>query len=92
MRTTGVRRPCQKARDGRAQERERREVLKRSLAQLNPRQRLALVLRYFQGMSSREISEVLQCSDGTVRNLLFRSMKKLREVLGEEQRRKEALL
>jgi RNA polymerase sigma-70 factor (ECF subfamily) len=33
--------------------------LHRSLSRLNPRQRLALVLRYFQGMSSREISGAL---------------------------------
>lgn len=62
-------------------DRETRETLARALACLNPRQRLAVVLRYFQGMSTREISAVLECSEGTARNLLFRSLGKLRGVL-----------
>ena len=75
--------------EGRIRDSERRELLRRSLAELNPRQRFAIVLRYFHGMSSREISEILQCSDGTVRNVLFRSLRKLRSVLSTK---KEALL
>jgi RNA polymerase sigma-70 factor (ECF subfamily) len=67
--------------EDRLRERETREALARALACLNPRQRLAVVLRYFQGMSTREISAVLQCSEGTARNLLFRSLRKLRGVL-----------
>jgi RNA polymerase sigma-70 factor (ECF subfamily) len=62
-------------------ERETRQALARSLVALNPRQRLAVVLRYFQGMSTREIAAVLECSEGTARNLLFRSLRKLRGVL-----------
>ncbi len=61
--------------------RESREALHRSLAALPPRQRLAVVLRYFQGMSAREIGAALACSEGTARNLLFRSLRKLRSVL-----------
>jgi RNA polymerase sigma-70 factor (ECF subfamily) len=67
--------------EDRLHERETREALARSLTCLNPRQRLAVVLRYFQGMSTREISTVLECSEGTARNLLFRSLRKLRGVL-----------
>ena len=62
-------------------ERERRELIQRSVEELNPRQRLAIVLRFFHGMSSQEIAEVLHCSDGTARNLLFRSLRKLRDIL-----------
>ena len=60
---------------------ETREALHRSLSLLNPRQRLAVVLRYFEGMSSRQISTVLECSEGTARNTLVRGMRKLRTAL-----------
>ena len=57
------------------------EALHRSLASLSPRQRLAVVLRYFEGLSSREISAVLACTEGTARNILFRSLEKLRTLM-----------
>jgi RNA polymerase sigma-70 factor (ECF subfamily) len=62
-------------------EREAHEALHRSLSALSPRQRLAVVLRYFQGMSAREIGTVLECSEGTARNILFRSLRKLQSIL-----------
>jgi len=64
-------------------EREVHDALHRSLSSLNPRQQLALVLRYFQGMSTREIAGTLECSEGTARNILFRGLSKLRSVMTE---------
>jgi RNA polymerase sigma-70 factor (ECF subfamily) len=64
-------------------EREAHDALHRSLSSLNPRQQLALVLRYFQGASTREISGALECSEGTARNILFRGLRKLRAVMRE---------
>jgi len=61
--------------------RESREALHRSLESLNPRQRLAVILRYFKGMSPSQISTILKCSEGTTRNILFRSLQKLRTAL-----------
>jgi RNA polymerase sigma-70 factor, ECF subfamily len=66
-------------------ERETRGALHRSLASLTPRHRLAVVLRYFQGMSPGDIAAVLECSEGTARNILFRSLRKLRTVLSESE-------
>ena len=60
---------------------ETREALHRSLESLTPRQRLAVVLRYFQGMSTRQISTALACSEGTARNILFRGLRQLRTTL-----------
>lgn len=57
---------------------EKREFLKQGLSHLGPRHRLAVVLRYFDEMSIREIAECLQCSQGMVKNILFRSLKKMR--------------
>ena len=61
--------------------REHREVLMKSVAGLNPRQREAVVLRYFEGMSIREISTVLGCSEGTTKSHLFRGINKLRDMM-----------
>jgi RNA polymerase sigma-70 factor (ECF subfamily) len=66
--------------------RESREALHRSLASLNPRQRLAVVLRYFRGMTPSQIATVLECSEGTTRNILFRALQKLRgELIAAEE-------
>ena len=59
-------------------ERERRSRLLDEMEHLNPRQRLAVTLRYFEQMPVREIAEALDCSVGNVKNLLFRSLEKLR--------------
>jgi RNA polymerase sigma-70 factor (ECF subfamily) len=66
--------------------RETEQALHSSLAALPSRQRLAVVLRYFQGMSAREIAAVLECSEETARNTLLRSLRKLRNALaGSEE-------
>lgn len=51
------------------------------LAQLAPRQRAAIVLRYWQGLDEAEIATVLQCRPGTVGSLLHRGIARLREVI-----------
>ena len=66
--------------------------LHKALAQLNRRQRLVLVLRYFEDKSERETAELLSCSVGTVKSLASRALAKLRELapeLGDESTRKE---
>lgn len=67
-------------------DREAHDELHRTLATLQPRQRLAVVLRYYEGMSAREIADVLECSEGTARNTLFRGMQRLRATLTPESR------
>lgn len=62
-------------------ERERKTILFQKLDELNPRQRTAVTLRYFKQMPVREIAQVLQCSEGNVKNMLFRSVRKLRQAL-----------
>ncbi len=51
------------------------------LYDLNTRYRLAVVLRYFEDMPIKEIAKTLQCSEGVVKNMLFRSLRKLKEKL-----------
>ncbi len=57
---------------------ENKTILLRSLYELNTKYRLAVVLRYFENYSIREIASVLKCSEGVVKNMLFRSLQKLR--------------
>jgi len=60
---------------------ENRTLLLRSLYDLSTKYRLAVVLRYFENYSIREISETLSCSEGVVKNMLFRSLQKLKTSL-----------
>lgn len=57
---------------------ENRAQLLKSLLTLNTRYRVAVVLRYFESMSIKEISGVLGCSEGMVKNILYRSLQNLK--------------
>lgn len=60
---------------------ERRSIqsrLQEALEELSPTQRLAFVLRHWEGMSIREIAEVLGAAEGTVKSHLFRAVRTLR--------------
>lgn len=54
-----------------------------ALRVLTPRQRAAVVLRYYEDLPEREIAKALGCRPGTVKSLLSRSMPRLREVLND---------
>lgn len=60
------------------EQRQFKQLLEQLLPKLNERQRVAISLRFFEEMPLREIARVLGCSEGNVKNLLFRSMEKLR--------------
>jgi len=53
----------------------------RALKGLNARTRLAIILRYFQDLGIAEIAQVLGCSEGVTKNMLFRGVRSLREKL-----------
>jgi RNA polymerase sigma-70 factor (sigma-E family) len=48
------------------------------LARLPRRQRVVLVLRYYDGLPDREIADLLGCAEGTVRSLAARAFGTLR--------------
>ncbi len=66
--------------------REQKRLLLDEIERLNPRQRQAVQMRYFEKMPVREIAEVLECSENQVKNILFRSLRKLRKRLPREGR------
>jgi len=60
-----------------------RQALLAEMAKLSRRQRTALVLRYYEGFSDAEISEVMGCTQSTVRGHVFRALAALRVELAE---------
>lgn len=52
-----------------------------ALQQLSTRQRTVFVLKHMQGYKIKEIADLLQISEGTVKNSLYRAVHKLRQVL-----------
>ena len=57
-----------------------------ALKTLSPRQRTAVALRYYIGLSTHEIAQVMTCSDGTVKSTLSDARGRLRKILGEDYR------
>lgn len=58
--------------------------LRAAITALPPNHRAAIELRHFQGLSYREMSEVLEAPLSDVKSWLFRARRKLREVLVDE--------
>ena len=58
-----------------------RILLDRCLGQLPPDMRMALILRHRQDLTCREIAEAMELPEGTVKTLLHRGRKRLREML-----------
>jgi RNA polymerase sigma-70 factor (sigma-E family) len=58
-----------------------RDALWAALQGLPERQRIAVVLRYYDGASERDIAEAMRCAPGTVKSLVSRGLARLREVV-----------
>jgi RNA polymerase sigma factor (sigma-70 family) len=61
-----------------------REELWRELLALPPRQRAAIVLRFYEDLSERETADVLGCSAAAAKSLVARAMETLRDRIGAE--------
>jgi RNA polymerase sigma-70 factor (sigma-E family) len=63
---------------------EDRDVLWQALGRLSRRQRIAIVLRFYEDLPEREVAEILNCRPGTVKSLVSRGLETLRnEIEGE---------
>ncbi|WP_329416661.1 SigE family RNA polymerase sigma factor [Streptomyces sp. NBC_00704] len=60
-----------------------RTRLEAALVQLPPRQRAAVVLRYYQDLPEKQVAEALGCPVGTVRSHASRGVARLRRILGD---------
>lgn len=59
--------------------------LERALKALGPRQRAAIVLRYFEDLPESEVAQIMGCSVGTVRSQTHRALAKLRALVPDLQ-------
>ncbi len=67
-----------------------RQDLARALKRLSPAERDTFVLRQFNQLSIRETARVTGRAEGTVKNLLFRALRKLRQELAVYRDAEEA--
>ena len=63
-----------------------------ALAELTPSQRLAFLLRHYEGMSYDEIANAMNCSIGTAKKGVWRAIAKLRARLSPDSTEPEPLI
>jgi RNA polymerase sigma-70 factor (ECF subfamily) len=66
---------------------ERLEVLRDAMDQLPDKQRVAFTLSQYDGMSSKEVAEVMELKSNAVDALLFRARANMRSILTEYYQR-----
>ena len=64
---------------------ERTLMVRRAIDSLPQRQKMAITLLRFEGLSYKEISKILECSVSAVESLIFRGMEALKKLLSEER-------
>lgn len=63
-------------------EREVRREVRQAIEALPKRERIAMLLREYQGLAYDEIAEAMGCTTGSVKLLLHRGRRRLRDLLG----------
>lgn len=67
--------------DGIIEKKEARKILREEIMNLPPKHRDAIILHDFNYLNCKEISQIVNCSEGTVMSRLFHARKKLFERL-----------
>jgi len=62
---------------------ELKTTISRAMEKLSPRERTVFELKHFQGMRLRTVADILEITEGTAKNRLFRATHKLRLALAE---------
>jgi RNA polymerase sigma-70 factor (sigma-E family) len=65
---------------------EDREVLWRALGRLPERQRVAIVLRFYEDLTEVQVADILRCRPGTVKSRVSRGLEALRDEMRGEHR------
>ena len=58
-----------------------REIVDEAVESLSPKQKMTFILKHYEGYKIREIAEMLNCKEGTVKKYLFEAIKNLRKKL-----------
>ena len=58
-----------------------REIVDEAVESLSPKQKMTFILKHYEGYKIREIAEMLNCKEGTVKKYLFEGIKNLRKKL-----------
>ncbi len=61
-------------------------LIRTAVDRLPEKQKIVFVLRHYQGCSLKEIAEIMNCTEGTVKTHLFRATGKLRNELEDVRR------
>ena len=63
--------------------RELRRCIHRALGRLSPRERMIFELKHYHGLRLRTVAGILNTTEGTIKNTLYRATQKLRTQLAE---------
>lgn len=63
---------------------ERHQMLYESMKTLNEKYQTVVYLKYFDNLPLKEIAKIVDTTEGTIKNILFRSLRKLHDVLKPE--------
>jgi len=58
-----------------------KEIVDEAVESLSPKQKMTFILKHYEGYKIREIAEMLNCKEGTVKKYLFDAIKNLRKKL-----------
>jgi RNA polymerase sigma-70 factor (ECF subfamily) len=67
--------------DHKAMQADLRRHVEKALDALSPKQRLVFTLRHYEGYKLREIAEMMDCMEGTVKRYLFAATRRMRDQL-----------
>ncbi len=59
------------------------EHITEALESLSPRQKMIFMLKHYEGYKLKEIAEMLQCGEGTIKKYLFDAVRKMRTQLAD---------
>lgn len=62
---------------------ELQEMLQRALNKIKPKLRTVIVLKDIEGLSYREVAQIVDCSEGTISSRLNRGRKQLKNILSQ---------
>jgi RNA polymerase sigma-70 factor (ECF subfamily) len=54
------------------------DKINEALNTLSPNQKMSFLLKHYEGYKIREIAEMMNCKEGTIKKYLFESVRKLR--------------